>query len=121
MAGKALKASGKQVIKYSRDGAVARDLAESSETRISGRTENTESHILVLDRNKTEVFEKLSHGDGYADQYAFVLIGKTAKQVHICRAKSSSQRFCYPLSLLFLSHSYGHSPDLVFQRQILCK
>ena len=40
MAGKALKASGKQVIKYSRDGAVARDLAESSETRISGRTED---------------------------------------------------------------------------------
>ena len=49
----------------------------------------TESHILVLDRNKAEVFEKLSHGDGYADQYAFVLIGKTAKQVHICRAKSN--------------------------------
>ncbi|MBO6229253.1 MAG: hypothetical protein J6O50_01685 [Ruminiclostridium sp.] len=40
MAGKALKASGKRVIKYSRDGAVARDLAESSETRISGRTED---------------------------------------------------------------------------------
>ncbi len=40
MAGKALKASGKRVMKYSRDGAVARDLAESSETRISGRTED---------------------------------------------------------------------------------
>ena len=40
MAGKALKASGKQVIKYSRDGTVARDLAESSEIRISGRTED---------------------------------------------------------------------------------
>lgn len=49
----------------------------------------TESHILVLDRNKAEVFEKLCHGDGYADQYAFVLIGKTAKQVHICQAKSN--------------------------------
>ena len=40
MAGKALKASGKQVIKYSRDGAVARDLLQQSETRISGRTED---------------------------------------------------------------------------------
>ncbi len=49
----------------------------------------TESHILVLDWNKAEVFEKLSHGDGYADQYAFFLIGKTAKQVHICRAKNN--------------------------------
>ncbi len=40
MAGKALKASGKRVMKYSRDGAVERDLAENSETRISGRTED---------------------------------------------------------------------------------
>ena len=114
MAGKALKASGKQVIKYSRDGAVARDLAESSETRISGRTEDTESHILVLDRNKTEVFEKLSHGDGYADQYAFVLIGKTAKQVHICRAKSNV-RLKYVLCCLF-------TDDLrIIQNQMIIK
>ena len=40
MAGKALKASGKRVMKYSCDGAVERNLAESSETRISGRTED---------------------------------------------------------------------------------
>ena len=46
MAGKALKASGKRVMKYSRDGAVERDLAESSETRISGRTEDA---VLKVD------------------------------------------------------------------------
>ena len=40
MAGKALKASGKRVMKYSRDGAVERDLLQQSETRISGRTED---------------------------------------------------------------------------------
>lgn len=40
MAGKVLKSSGKRVMKYSRDGVVERDLAESSETRISGRTED---------------------------------------------------------------------------------
>lgn len=40
MAGKALEASGKRVMKYSRDGAVERNLAESSETRISGRAED---------------------------------------------------------------------------------
>ena len=49
MAGKALKASGKRVMKYSRDGAVARDLAESSETRISGRTEDA-----VLQKERTD-------------------------------------------------------------------
>ena len=48
MAGKALKASGKRVMKYSRDGAVERDLAESSETRISGRTEDA---VLQKERN----------------------------------------------------------------------
>ena len=40
MAGKALKASGKRVMKYSRDGAVECDLLQQSETRISGRTED---------------------------------------------------------------------------------
>ena len=49
MAGKALKASGKRVMKYSRDGAVERDLAESSETRISGRTEDA-----VLQKERTD-------------------------------------------------------------------
>ncbi|MBP3854069.1 MAG: hypothetical protein IK990_00470 [Ruminiclostridium sp.] len=49
MAGKALKASGKRVVKYSRDGAVERDLAESSETRISGRTEDA-----VLQKERTD-------------------------------------------------------------------
>ena len=48
MAGKALKASGRRVMKYSRDGAVERDLAESSETRISGRTEDA---VLQKERN----------------------------------------------------------------------
>ena len=48
MAGKALKASGKRVMKYSRDGAVERDLAESSETRVSGRTEDA---VLQKERN----------------------------------------------------------------------
>ncbi len=33
MAGKALKASGKRVMKYSRDGAVERDLLQQSETK----------------------------------------------------------------------------------------
>ena len=49
MAGKALKASGKRVMKYSRDGAVERDLAESSETRVSGRTEDA-----VLQKERTD-------------------------------------------------------------------
>ena len=49
MAGKALKASGKRVIKYSRDGAVARNLAERSETRISDRTEDA-----VLQKERTD-------------------------------------------------------------------
>ena len=49
MAGKALKASGKRVIKYSRDGAVARNLAESSETRISDRTEEAVLQIEHTD------------------------------------------------------------------------
>ena len=49
MAGKALKASGKQVIKYSRDGAVERDLLQQSETRISDRTEDA-----VLQKERTD-------------------------------------------------------------------
>ena len=49
MAGKALKASGKRVMKYSRDGAVERDLAENSESRISGRTEDA-----VLQKARTD-------------------------------------------------------------------
>ena len=40
MAGKQLQASGKRVMKYSRDGAVESDLLQQSETRISGRTED---------------------------------------------------------------------------------
>lgn len=40
MAGKQLQASGKKVLSITRDGAVERDLAENSETRISGRTED---------------------------------------------------------------------------------
>ena len=55
MAGKALKASGKQVIKYSSDGAVERDLAESSETRISGRTEDA---VLKTEAPADEMFSK---------------------------------------------------------------
>jgi hypothetical protein len=54
MAGKALKSSGKQVIKYSHDGAVERDLAESSETRIGGRTEDQERTLLnIISENNT--------------------------------------------------------------------
>ena len=49
MAGKALKASGKRVMKYSRDGAVERNLAESSETMISDRTEEAVLQIEHTD------------------------------------------------------------------------
>ena len=55
MAGNALKASGKRIMKYSRDGAVERDLAESSETRISGSTEDA---VLKTEAPADEMFGK---------------------------------------------------------------
>ena len=55
MAGKALKASGKRVMKYSRDGAVERDLLQQSETRISGRTEDA---VLKTEALADEKFGK---------------------------------------------------------------
>ena len=61
MAGKALKASGKRVMKYSRDGAVERDLAENSESRISGRTEDA-----VLQKERTD--ERLDVRENTAGQ-----------------------------------------------------
>ena len=53
MAGKALKTSGKQVIKYSRDGAVERNLAENSEKRISDRTEGAVLKVEHTDEKLT--------------------------------------------------------------------
>lgn len=53
MAGKALKSSGKQVIKYSRDGAVERNLAENSEKRISDRTEDAVLKVEHTDEKLT--------------------------------------------------------------------
>ena len=55
MAGKALKASGKRVMKYSRDGDVERDLLQQSETRISGRTEDA---VLKTEALADEMFGK---------------------------------------------------------------
>ncbi|MBO6302527.1 MAG: hypothetical protein J6N15_08840, partial [Ruminiclostridium sp.] len=61
MAGKALKASGKRVMKYSRDGAVERNLAENSESRISSRTEDA-----VLQKERTD--ERLNARESIAGQ-----------------------------------------------------
>ena len=55
MAGKALKASGKKVLKITRDGAVERDLLQQSETRISGRTEEA---VLKTEASADELFGK---------------------------------------------------------------
>ena len=55
MAGKALKAGGKRVMKYSRDGAVERDLLQQFETRISGRTEDA---VLKTEAPADELFGK---------------------------------------------------------------
>ena len=55
MAGKASKAGGKRVMKYSRDGAVERDLLQQSETRISGRTEDA---VLKTEAPADELFGK---------------------------------------------------------------
>ncbi len=55
MAGKQLQASGKKVMKYSRDGAVERDLLQQSETRISGRTEDA---MLKVEHTDDEMFGK---------------------------------------------------------------
>ena len=55
MAGKALKASGKRVMKYSRDGAVERDLLQQSEIRISDRTEDA---VLKTEAPADELFGK---------------------------------------------------------------
>ena len=58
MAGKALKSSGKQVIKYSRDGAVERNLAENSEKRISDRTEDAVLKVERTDEKLTSRGER---------------------------------------------------------------
>ena len=55
MAGKQLQASGKRVMKYSRDGAVESDLLQQSETRISGRTEDA---VLKTEAPADEMFGK---------------------------------------------------------------
>ena len=55
MAGKALKASEKKVLKYSRDGAVEQNLVQGTETRISGRTEDA---VLKADTPAEELYGK---------------------------------------------------------------
>ncbi len=55
MAGKALKSSGKTVLKISRDGAVERNLVQDTETRISQRAEDA---VLKAEAPADELFGK---------------------------------------------------------------
>ncbi len=73
MAEKALKAIGKRVMKYSRDGAVERDLLQQSETRISGRTEDAVLKVEHTDdrlntRGDTSEQPEPEHRGQYADR-----------------------------------------------------